>query len=67
MIVSDFTALPVELPPSRARSSARSRTRSNDWLCGQGAGNDYADVAKAFLLDASDGTVVYGSSLMQWV
>lgn len=30
-------------------------------------GNDYADVAKAFLLDASDGTVVYGSSLMQWV
>lgn len=30
------------------------------------AGNDYADAAKAFLLDASDGTVVYGSSLMNW-
>jgi Ca2+-binding RTX toxin-like protein len=29
--------------------------------------NDYVDAATGFLLDASDGTVVYGTSLMQWV
>lgn len=31
------------------------------------AGNDYAVAATGFLFDASDGTVVYGTSLMQWV
>lgn len=31
------------------------------------ANNDYADAAKAFLLDASDGQVVYGTSLMSWL
>ena len=28
--------------------------------------NNYADAAKAFLVDASDGQVAYGSSLMNW-
>lgn len=35
-------------------------------FAGAEANNDYAEAAKAFLLDASDGQVIYGSSLMSW-
>ena len=68
----------LQLPRVLAKASAkRSRPAAGNHARGAAlgqmfgfavkeAGNDYFDAATAFLLDASDGSVNYGTSLMNW-